>query len=48
MFLKILLGEKIHKDVPNVIKEAPKIIQKYYIRGFFDAEGFVEALCAEV
>ena len=39
--LKILVGKKIHKDVPKIIKNAALTIQKSYISGFFDAEGHV-------
>ncbi len=39
--LNVLFNGCMHKDAPEIIKTAPKRIQKAYIEGFFDAEGHV-------
>ncbi len=39
--LSILVDGKIHKDVPQIIKTAPRELKQAYIEGFFDAEGHV-------
>ena len=38
--LKFILND-LHGDVPKIIKNADFNLQKHYIRGFFDAEGYV-------
>jgi hypothetical protein len=40
LYLKSLTGN-LHGDVPELIKRSSKTIQSFYIRGFFDAEGYV-------
>ncbi|MBL7160104.1 MAG: hypothetical protein ISS95_00915 [Candidatus Aenigmarchaeota archaeon] len=40
-FLNILVDKNLHKDVPEIIKGSDIEIQKAYISGFFDAEGYV-------
>lgn len=36
------IGDKIHWGTPSIIKKLPFSIQKYYIRGFYDADGLSE------
>ncbi len=39
---EVPIGEKVRWDTPSIIKKAPFCIQKYYIRGFYDADGLSE------
>ncbi len=39
--LKLIVNNNLHGDVPQAIKDAEFDIVRYYIRGFFDAEGYV-------
>lgn len=36
------IGEKVHWGTPSIIQKVPFSIQKYYIRGFYDADGLSE------